>query len=62
MGPDLSDYNMQLIILSVIQLSGGHCIEYLTSYTKVGYYFSLLNHRLMTYIESFFQYSSFGWR
>jgi len=25
MGPTLSDYNMQLILLSVIQLSGGHC-------------------------------------
>ncbi len=26
MGPALSDYNMWLILLSVIQLSGGHCI------------------------------------
>jgi len=25
MGPALSDYNMRLILLSVIQLSGGHC-------------------------------------
>jgi len=25
MGPALSDYNMRLIQLSVIQLSGGHC-------------------------------------
>jgi len=25
MGPAMSDYNMQLILLSVIQLSGGHC-------------------------------------
>jgi len=25
MGPVFSDYNMQLILLSVIQLSGGHC-------------------------------------
>jgi len=27
MGPALFDYNMQLIQLSVIQLSGGHCIR-----------------------------------
>jgi len=29
MGPAISDYNMRLILLSVIQLSGGHCIRYL---------------------------------
>ncbi len=27
MGPAISDHNMWLILLSVIQLSGGHCIE-----------------------------------
>jgi len=27
MGPAMSDYNMWLILLSVIQLSGGHCIN-----------------------------------
>jgi len=28
MGPALFDYNMRLIQLSVIQLSGGHCIQF----------------------------------
>ena len=27
LGPAKSDYNMRLILLSVIQLSGGHCIS-----------------------------------
>ncbi len=26
MGPAISDYNMRLILLSVIQISSGHCI------------------------------------
>jgi len=28
MGPTISDYNMRLISLTVIQLSGGHCTDH----------------------------------
>ncbi len=40
MGPAISDYNMRLILLSVIQLSGGHCTNGQLKTGKMGTHLS----------------------
>ncbi len=37
MGSAISDYKMRLILLSMIQLSGGHCIQRVCDRNKIRY-------------------------